>query len=109
MNDLLQAAINYAELGYPVFPCAPRRKEPLTKNGCHDATTDISQIEAWWQQHPDANVAIATAGLVVIDVDGPHIPWIAEDPDRLASFVNRSRKLQRLAAEKFSAGLVREL
>jgi hypothetical protein len=38
MNDLLRAALHYAELGYAVFPCVPGRKEPLTKNGFLDAT-----------------------------------------------------------------------
>lgn len=40
---LLQAAIRYAELGYPVFPCAPGTKTPLTEHGFHDATVDPEQ------------------------------------------------------------------
>ena len=84
MNDLLQAALHYAELGYAVFPCVPGRKEPLTKNGFLDATSEIEQIELWWQRHPNANIAIATEGLLVVDVDGPENPWLVDDPDRLA-------------------------
>ena len=87
MSDLLQEALNYAELGYPVFPCAPGRKQPLTARGFHDATTDSAQIEAWWTQHPNANIAIATAGLVVIDVDGPENPWLADQPERLCDLM----------------------
>lgn len=37
LNAMLQAAIWYAELGYPVLPCAPGRKTPLTKHGLLDA------------------------------------------------------------------------
>jgi hypothetical protein len=79
--SLLAAAIRYAELGYPVFPCAPGGKMPLTEHGFHDATTDAEQIERWWTQHPSANIGIPTAGLIVIDIDGPSNPWPG-DPDR---------------------------
>ena len=73
----LQAAIRCAELGYPVFPCAPGGKSPLTERGFHDATVDPEQIEKWWSQHPSANIGIPTAGLVVIDIDGEANPWLA--------------------------------
>jgi hypothetical protein len=83
MSGLLDAAQRYAELGYPVFPCVPGRKTPLTRNGFHDATTNAEQIDAWWQRYPNANVAIPTAGLVVIDVDGPENSWLTDEPERL--------------------------
>jgi hypothetical protein len=82
MNKPLQQALNYAELNYPVFPCAPGRKHPLTPHGFHDATTVAERIEAWWTQNPNANVAIPTTGLVVIDVDGPANSWLAALGDR---------------------------
>ncbi len=75
MSMLHDAALRYAALGYPVFPCAPGEKAPMTPHGFRDATTDAAQIEAWWTQHPDANVAMPTAGLLVIDVDGAENPW----------------------------------
>jgi hypothetical protein len=84
MNEFLTAALRFAELGYGVFPCAPGRKQPMTARGFLDATTDTEQIEAWWSKHPKANVAIPTAGLVVIDVDGPDNAWLVDDPDRLS-------------------------
>ena len=83
MSELLAAALRFAELGYAVFPCAPGRKQPLTARGFLDATTDADQIEAWWSKHPKANVAIPTAGLVVIDVDGPANPWLGDGPVRI--------------------------
>lgn len=82
MSVLLDAAVRYAELGYAVFPCAPGAKTPLTPRGFLDATTECDQIERWWAVHPTANVAIATAGLVVVDVDGPHNPWLTDKPER---------------------------
>jgi len=69
---LLNAAIRYAEMGYPVFPCKPGRKEPLTKNGFHDATTDEARIRRWWTDNPRANIGMPTgpaSGLIVIDID----------------------------------------
>lgn len=82
-NPLLEAALRYADLGYPVFPCAPGSKQPLTPHGYRDANTDAEQIERWWHQHPRANVALATAGLVVVDIDGPSNGWLVDDPERL--------------------------
>lgn len=72
---LLNAALKYAELGYPVFPCAPGDKVPITPRGFKDATTDPEQIRAWWKKYPDANIGIPTAGLLVIDVDGKDNAW----------------------------------
>ncbi len=82
-NKLFEAALTYADRGYPVFPCAPNAKRPLTANGLNDATTDAERIEAWWTAHPGANVAIATAGLLVVDLDGSDNPWLANEPDKL--------------------------
>jgi Bifunctional DNA primase/polymerase, N-terminal len=64
-------ALAYADRGWPVFPCRPGSKEPATRHGFHDATTDPGQIRAWWQRWPDANLAIATGapGPDVLDVD----------------------------------------
>jgi len=72
--------MRYAELGYSVFPCAPGGKLPLTRHGFREATTDAATIDAWWGRYPEANVAIATAGLLVVDVDGPDNPW-PQDPE----------------------------
>jgi hypothetical protein len=80
-NDFLAVAFRYAELGYRVFPCAPGAKHPITQHGFKDATTNSAQIEQWWTQHPLANVAIATEGLLVIDIDGVDNPWPG-DPER---------------------------
>jgi hypothetical protein len=75
LSDLLAAALRYAELGYPVFPCAPGDSRPITEHGFHNASLDPEQIERWWIEHPSANIGLPTAGLVVIDVDGASNPW----------------------------------
>lgn len=80
MTALLDAALRYAELGYAVFPCANAvEPAPLTRHGFNDASTDSDQISAWWNQFPTACIGLATAGLLVIDVDGPANPWLTEE------------------------------
>lgn len=69
---LAAAALRYANLGVPVFPCVPGGKQPLTPNGFHDATSHARSIHAWWERYPDANLGLPTGartGLVVVDVD----------------------------------------
>ena len=84
------AALAYAARGWHVFPCHSARagrcscgapacqhagKHPRTLHGLKDATTDPALITRWWQQWPDANVAVATgavSGLVALDEDPRH-------------------------------------
>ena len=70
-QDILTHALAYARHGWPVFPCKPGSKEPATRHGFRDATTDPAQIREWWQRQPAANLAIATGapGPDVLDVD----------------------------------------
>jgi hypothetical protein len=104
-EELLQAALEYARLGLPVFPChtpingvcdcwkGPQCEEtgkhPWTKNGLSDASIDELQIRRWWKEHPCANIGIALPkGWVAVDVDsdrafhvlaeqGKHLPATA--------------------------------
>lgn len=97
MNELLEAALQYAARGWPVVPlhdvvsracscgqdCGQSQgKHPRTEHGHKQATTDEQQIRAWWQCWPNANIGIATgarSGLVVIDVDPRHNGWNSLD------------------------------
>ncbi len=74
MSDRQDAAVRYAQAGWPVFPCKPEAKEPATKHGVLDAETDPRTVARFWTRHPDANVAIATGapGPTVLDVDVAH-------------------------------------
>jgi hypothetical protein len=66
-----EQALVYAAHGWPVFPCQPGGKQPATRHGFLDATTDPDKITWWWRRHPEANLAIATGhpGPDVLDVD----------------------------------------
>src|SRR3954470_11924762 len=71
-RTLAGAAIRFANLGIPVFPCVPGGKQPLTPNGFHDATCSARAVHHWWQRTPDANIGLptgASTGILVVDID----------------------------------------
>ncbi len=74
-----EAALDYAERGFQVFPLATRcssdgkiHKYPLTTHGSHEATVDPDDIDAWWNTYPEALIGITTGcvcHLFAIDID----------------------------------------
>jgi Bifunctional DNA primase/polymerase, N-terminal len=93
MSALVDAALDYAARGLPVYPahwprpgsggaslaCSCQRgrgcdrpaKHPLTRHGVKDATINPERIRAWWRRWPHANVGVATGVTCdVLDVDG---------------------------------------
>jgi hypothetical protein len=71
----LDAALALATRGpgvFPYIPRGPRRKQPLTLNGFHDASSDPAVITGWWRCWPGALIgaaAGAASGFVILDVD----------------------------------------
>jgi len=74
-EGLMGAALGYARRGWPVLPCQPRGKQPLTglvRHGFKQATLDESTISGWWEAAPEANVGLVTGvAFDVLDIDGP--------------------------------------
>ena len=92
MGTMLEAALRYASMGWPVLPlhmpvktgpdavcscgredCGSVGKHPRLKHGLKDATADVKQVRVWWKRWPDANIGVVTgpaSGLWVLDVDG---------------------------------------
>ena len=70
-NPNLAAALELAEAGYAVFPCAPD-KRPLLKDWQGKATRDKATLAGWWAKKPDAMPALPCGrrnALAVLDVD----------------------------------------
>ena len=72
-NEMLAAALAYAERGWAIFPCN-FDKTPKTKNAVGDATTNVATIRKWWDRWPDANIAlnVGEANMMVLDLDPGH-------------------------------------
>lgn len=68
-NPMRDWARYYAQIGLRVFPLPAGMKAPGGL-GISSATTDLAQIDAWWDAQPDAN--IAAVGAFRIDVDTKH-------------------------------------
>ncbi|KJL26508.1 hypothetical protein RL72_01032 [Microbacterium azadirachtae] len=69
---LPDAAQHFATAGVPVFPLVPGKKHPLVAHGFKDASIDPTQVAAWWERWPEANIGIPTgpaSGFEVVDVD----------------------------------------
>lgn len=71
--DLIEAAIEWAEAGVPVFPTGDD-KRPLTENGFYDASTDPAEIEAMFKAagsrlHGIGGRMGEAAGIFAIDAD----------------------------------------
>lgn len=77
MANPLQAALEYARLGYAVLPLLPGEKRPhsrLAPNGLTNATPDPEVLRRWWQAVPTAGVGILPPEQVlVLDFDAPEV------------------------------------
>ncbi len=107
----LEAALAYAERGWPVFPCNPRDKTPLLprdkdpdtgkpipkSGGVSKASTDAGMIRSWWMKWPKALVAIAT-GHPTINMGGRRLFVVDFDP-RTDEATGEVWSLERLKAE----------
>jgi hypothetical protein len=91
---MLDAALEYAVGGWPVFALRPNSKAPLISRaeggrGLHDATINQGVIVRWWGKHPNANIGIRTGDVFdVLDVDHPD-GW-----GSLAQLVAKNRALE---------------
>ncbi|MEV0246881.1 bifunctional DNA primase/polymerase [Nocardia sp. NPDC050712] len=70
-HELREAALAAAARGWFVFPLHPGAKTPAVEHWPQQASTDPTEIRAWWARNPACNVAIATepSRLLVIDLD----------------------------------------
>lgn len=66
------AARAYHDLGLHPIPCAPKSKRPIVKwQEFQTQAPTLAQIDQWWAQTPDANVALVLGrGIFAVDLDG---------------------------------------
>jgi Bifunctional DNA primase/polymerase, N-terminal len=84
--SMLDAALDHARSGLPVFPCRPDKTpypgadkdangDKIEKSGgLYKATTDEATITAWWARWPNAMIGLRmgkSSGLFAIDPDAP--------------------------------------
>ncbi len=70
---LKQAALQYAACGFAIIPLIPYGKRPVFKDAFNIATTDPTQIEAWWTENPNYNIGFPTGnGIIALDLDANH-------------------------------------
>ena len=70
---ILKAALDYAARGWQCFPLKPQSKEPATRRGFYDATTNPATLQRWFAGGFAYNIAIRTgtpSGVFVLDIDG---------------------------------------
>lgn len=102
--NMKAAALEYAEKGKQVFPLWPNSKKPTTSTGFKDATTNISVINQWFEQYPEANIGIPTgevSGLFVLDVD---VKDGAQGEESLAVLIRQYGELPETLKHKTPSG-----
>ncbi len=73
-EEILDAALRYAEAGWRVVPLHARDKRPHPKAWQKAATCDEEVITDWWDRWPDANLGVALgrdSGIIDIECDSP--------------------------------------
>ncbi len=91
-SPMVHFALDYAQRGWPVFPCKQSDKAPYIKGGLNSATTDPDVIAGWWQQWPRAMIGVpmgSRSGVWAIDPDAPKKEG---DPDGREKWAELLRK-----------------
>jgi hypothetical protein len=98
MSEILDAAIEYLDLGFSVLPIRPgETKKPYLTSWKEYQTRQPTEQEVydWWAKWPDANVAIITgsvSGIFVIDGDGEiGARWITEHMPKTSVYAQTGR------------------
>lgn len=66
-----QAALAYVAEGYRIIPCRPGTKLPRMEDWLGRALETTEQVDSWFRDHPDDNLAFCPEdmGVALIDVD----------------------------------------
>ena len=125
MDNKIDSALALAQRGWNVFPthstdesdnctcgnpdCGSAGKHPRTTSGLKAATTDPDVIRRWWEQWPNANIAVCTgadSGIFVLDVD---VKKAAKGEESLAELEAQFGRLPTTLSARTSMGSPREV
>ena len=120
MSDILEAAHTYGRRGWRIVPlhhmvadqeCScrlgrncpakTRGKHPIHTSWTRNASASGADIQAWWDEFPDANVGITTgaeSGIWVLDIDG------AAGFDTLTRLADENGSMPRTRVTKTGSG-----
>ena len=59
ISELHEMARGYARDGIKIFPCIPDGKAPAIAGGFTKATCNLAQIDKWWGENENFNIALA--------------------------------------------------
>lgn len=72
---ILDSVLQYREKGFPIIPMSPESKRPLVAwTEFQNRLPTESEIQSWWEKHPEAMCGIVTgqlSGCAVVDCDSP--------------------------------------
>lgn len=100
IQSQFNTAKRLAAQGMPVFPLAQNTTVPLKgSRGYKDATTNLTQIEQWFDNDQGLNIgmAIKSAGLLVFDVDINHTSQL----DGKAAYTKLAKRFKRLPTNTY--------
>ena len=96
------AAIQYAAMGWYIFPLKPNSKQPVIKAWNIKASINADQIRYWWSKWPDANIGILMgnkSGLFAVDID----PKNGGD-ESITPLLNNHNQFPETATQKTGSG-----
>jgi len=96
-GNILKAAIWLVDRGYSVIPVRPSNKKPFIRwKEYQSRKPTAEELKGWWNQYPDANLAVVTgkiSGITVVDVDSEEAKENLEEnflPDTLETPICKS-------------------
>lgn len=73
MPSTLEAALEYVERGWSVFPLHDKRRPCIQWKQYQTERPTADQVRAWWEEYPDAYIGVAlgsVSGVIRVDAEG---------------------------------------
>ena len=67
--SIVDAAIEYAKLGWPLVPLHARDKKPWLTAWQRNASSDPDVVQSWFGQRPGSNIGLKLDELIDIEAD----------------------------------------